>query len=627
MERFRRFPLREGAALRMLVRTCSSFVRIRYQLEGTGARLTKKITGKDNFLYTAFHVPRGSRFTEIQLNQYAATRHAYLPQLLKRPEVDWLDKVSFAGPVLMVEIGDPKGDGRPYTLLCGYEHGGEYTDDFLAFHIDREDGGYRVSLVCGDGTYCDETLFSDDEPYRSPWFHIGLIQGGPEDMLRAYRTFLLRDMPLSAASRQPLICYDTWNYQERIYARGHNYLDHMDMEHMLREIAIAHKLGVDIFVIDTGWYRSTGDWDVDLNRFPDGLGEIGALLRRYGMKLGLWFNPTAAAVSSVINREHPEFRKQLEGRDVSLGPVWETEESFSMCLVSDYAEWFIDKMVELGERLGVRYFKWDAVDMRGCTAAHHHHGGPEASPEEREKNFRFRCGMALTHIAEELCRRIPDAIVDLDVTECRRYVGLDFISAGRFIHMNNGPYYHEFDIPHARETYRLNGNVFFYPGPARCQVARQALAYDTIIPSNLFPVHFLMDGPSPMRLNSLASMFLGGNYIWSDLFVLTKEEIAEIAALIGRYKKVARDVTEAYPLVRGFNGASPEIHEKLNPETGRGIVVFFTREPVDLVYCTQPLAGIAGVSGAEEWQSLADGRLKLRVSLGQNEARIVFCGA
>jgi alpha-galactosidase len=192
--------------------------------------------------------------------------------------------------------------------------------------------------------------------------------------------------------------------------------------------------------------------------------------------------------------------------------------------------------------------------------------------------------------------------------------------------MNNGPYYHEFDIPNARETYRLNGNVFFYPGPARCQVARQALAYDAVIPSNLFPVHFLMDGPSPMRLNSLASMFLGGNYIWSDLYVLTEEEIEEIAALISRYKRVALDVTEAYPLVRGFNGASPEIHEKLNPKTGRGMVVFFTREPADMVYCTQPLAEISGVSGAEEWQVLADGRVKLRVSLGQNEARIVFCG-
>jgi alpha-galactosidase len=122
-------------------------------------------------------------------------------------------------------------------------------------------------------------------------------------------------------------------------------------------------------------------------------------------------------------------------------------------------------------------------------------------------------------------------------------------------------------------------------------------------------------------------MFLGGNSIWTDLHALKEEEIEEIAALIRRYKSVARDITEAYPLVRGFNGASPEIHEKLDPETGRGIVVFFTREPVDLVYCTQVLARVSEVSGADEWQVLANGRLKLWVSLGQNEARIVFCGA
>jgi alpha-galactosidase len=262
--------------------------------------------------------------------------------------------------------------------------------------------------------------------------------------------------------------------------------------------------------------------------------------------------------------------------------------------------------------------------MRGCTAPHHHHGGGDVSAEEREKNFRFQCGLALTHIAAEVSRRLPGAIVDLDVTEGRRYVGLGFLAAGKFFHMNNGPYYHDFDIPNARDTYRENWNVFFYPGPARNQVCRQSLAYDEIIPSILFLTHFLPDGPSTARQNALTSLYLGGNGIWGDLHSLEEAEIHELAQGIARYKRVSRSVTEAYPRVSGFIGASPEIHEKIDPKTSRGLVALFTREPIDVVYCTQFLEKDAVVYGADEWSRLEDGRMKIRVSLKRDEARTVF---
>jgi alpha-galactosidase len=617
-----RYTLTENAEAAMEVRLCPGFARLRYRLGGLGAKLTKSGAG-DRFCYTGFEIPRESKITEVQVNQYAGTRHAYLPHIAERPEPAWLEEFSFGGPIFLAEWDS--GGGKIRTVLCAYEHGGEYTDDFLKFTVKHGAGVFRVNLECGDGTYCNGTFFSDDKPYYTPWFQIGLCRGGREEMLKSYRFFMLRHMPETPSARIPYVFYNTWNNQERNRAfRGRKYLQDMNTEGILREIDLAHRIGIDVFVIDTGWYKNTGDWEVDLIRFPDDLKEIRARLDRYGMKLGLWFNPSAAALSSQISREHPEYRKQLDGRDVNIGPVWETEESYSMCLVSGYADWLIEKLAGIGERYGVRYFKWDAVDMRGCTAPHHNHGGEDAAPEEREKNFRFQCGMALTRIASELSRRLPGAIVDLDVTEGRRYVGLGFLAAGKFFHMNNGPYYHDFDIPNAREVYKENWNVFFYPGPARNQVCRQSLAYDAIIPSVLFLTHFLPDGPSPARQNALASLCLGGNGIWGDLLSLSDDDIAEIASCVGKYKKVARDVTEAYPVVSGFIGSSPEIHEKINPKTGSGLAAFFTREPIDVVYCTQPLDRVPAVSGADEWERLEGGRLCIRMKLKQNDARLVF---
>jgi alpha-galactosidase len=619
-----RYALTDQAAAETELRLYPGFARLRYKLAGNGGRLTKP-AGRDRFSYTGFAIPQGSGITEVQINQYAAVQHAYLPQILPRPEAAWLEELSFAGPIFLAEWDAARSPGQKRSLLCAYEHGGEYTDDFLGFKIQRQGEVYAVSLECGDGTYCGGTFFSDEAPYITPFFHIGLCGGDAAEMLKQYRSFLLRHQSSAQASREPYIFYNTWNNQERNRAfRGRKYLQDMNTGRMLQEIDLARRIGADVFVIDTGWYQNTGGWEADRSRFPDDLREIRSRLEGYGMKLGLWFNPSAAALSSWISREHPEYRKQLEGKDVNIGPVWETEESYGMCLVSDYADWFIEKLVSIGERCGVRYFKWDAVDMGGCTAPHHHHGGPDASPEEREKNFRFRCGMALTRIASEVCRRLPGAIVDLDVTEGRRYVGLGFLGAGKFFHMNNGPYYHDFDIPKARETYRENWNVFFYPGSARNQVCRQSLAYDGIIPSVLFLTHFLPDGPSWARQNALASLCLGGNGIWGDLHSLSEEEIQEIASVIGEYKKTAHDVTEAYPRVSGFIGASPEIHEKINPKTGGGLIAFFTREPVETVYVTQPLEHIPEVIGADRWEVLAGGRLKFTLGLPRNGAGLVF---
>jgi len=81
-----------------------------------------------------------------------------------------------------------------------------------------------------------------------------------------------------------------------------------------------------VFVIDTGWYHKTGDWLVDQERFPNGLKDIRQKLEDYGMKLGLWFNPTAAALTSRVFREHPEWQSTRDGQPLWRGPIWETEE-------------------------------------------------------------------------------------------------------------------------------------------------------------------------------------------------------------------------------------------------------------------------------------------------------------
>jgi alpha-galactosidase len=84
----------------------------------------------------------------------------------------------------------------------------------------------------------------------------GRFPGRPGCFLPVYRRFFLEEVCINPQSRKPYIFYNTWNHQERLkYFRGQPPYSEMNAERMLAEIDVAHRLGVDVFVIDTGWYR------------------------------------------------------------------------------------------------------------------------------------------------------------------------------------------------------------------------------------------------------------------------------------------------------------------------------------------------------------------------------------
>ena len=73
-------------------------------------------------------------------------------------------------------------------------------------------------------------------------------------------------------------------------------------------------------------------------------------------------------------------------------------------------------------------------------------------------------------------------------------------------------------------------------------------------------------------------------------------------------------------------GSSPEIYEKIDPQTASGAVIFFTVAPGQFTFVTQPVEAkrLKTVTGADAWELTPDGRLKMTVELERNEARVVF---
>ena len=83
----------------------------------------------------------------------------------------------------------------------------------------------------------------------------------------------------------------------------------------------ASKLGVELFVMDDGWFgmrnddhAGLGDWEVNPEKFPHGLKPLIAYVHALGMDFGLWVEPEMVNPDSDLYREHPDWVMSFPGR-------------------------------------------------------------------------------------------------------------------------------------------------------------------------------------------------------------------------------------------------------------------------------------------------------------------------
>ncbi len=588
-------------------------VRFRYELGGGQERRLTKTGGADSLTYlrTSFGVL--PTVTEVRLAEFNEQVHSYCLAERDIEPAQFAEGLTALGPILV-------GASDSHALLLAYEHGSQSPDAFLRYHLGPD---RAVSLRAVKGNYCDG---EPADGYQTLWMHVGAVAGTEDDLARAYRDFLLRHVTRNAESRKPYIFYNTWNFQERNrWWHGNPYLESMRQDHVEAEIEVAHRMGIDVFVLDTGWYEKTGDWQVNRARFPDGLAGIRRTLEGHGMKLGLWFNPTVAAVSSNMRSDHEDCLMTSHGMPHDPHEVWETEASQGLCLVSRYWEAFADELIRLTREVGVTYFKWDAVGQYGCDAPGHFHGTAQNTERERADSYAFQQAGYMARVVDRLCAACPEAIVDFDITEGGRSVGLGFLSAGKYFLINNGPYNNNYDLKPPADG---NVNLFFFPGPARAWVCRTPLPYDKWVPSVLFLTHYLPDDPQSSQELNIASLVLGQNGLWGDLLRVSEDGIARFGAALAAYKSVRDDITRATLRRTGMVGGSPEVYEKIDPATGRGVVSVFagargtytylTHVPADLKTWAMPGVTVRAAAG---------GLARVDVTFDAPGGKCVFFGA
>ena len=124
----------------------------------------------------------------------------------------------------------------------------------------------------------------------------------------------------------------------------------------------AKKLGIEMFVLDDGWFgkrnndlAGLGDWVENRKKLPGGIKYIANAVNKMGMKFGLWFEPECVNPDSDLYRAHPDWAISIEGRTITLG----RNQMVLDLTRKEVRDYIVDSVDKILSNANIEYVKWD----------------------------------------------------------------------------------------------------------------------------------------------------------------------------------------------------------------------------------------------------------------------------
>ena len=177
---------------------------------------------------------------------------------------------------------------------------------------------------------------------------------------------------------------------------------------LLRLARKAKSVGIELFVMDDGWFggrnddtSSLGDWYPNKKKLPHGVKGICDKVRKLGLEFGIWVEPEMVSRNSELYRAHPEWameipgKKHSEGRNQMVLDLSNTE-------VQDY---LIKAMSDVFSSADISYVKWDMNRNFSDIFS-------KAIPSDRQGEVSHRYMLGLYRVMRELTGKFPEILFE-----------------------------------------------------------------------------------------------------------------------------------------------------------------------------------------------------------------------
>ncbi len=166
--------------------------------------------------------------------------------------------------------------------------------------------------------------------------------------------------------------------------------------------------GVELFVMDDGWFgkrdddsTSLGDWFADERKLPGGLKRLGEKVRALGLDFGIWMEPEMVSPQSELYRAHPDWALHIPGRE----PITARHQLTLDLGREDVQQFVYDCVAETLRESGATYLKWDM--NRNFSNI-----GSAALPANRQKETAHRYILGLYAVTARLTADFPDVLFE-----------------------------------------------------------------------------------------------------------------------------------------------------------------------------------------------------------------------
>lgn len=307
----------------------------------------EKVITLERVLSAQWHLPRGRyRLSHVYgrwADEWNLCREPITPGV-KVLESRRITTSHIANPWFAVDAGSADEDqGEVWFGALAWSGNWKFIAELTEY------SAARLSLGINDWDFAWQ--LNSGETFRTPPAVCGYTMNGFGESSRRLHDYI-RDRVLPKGHSLRKVLYNSWE------------ATHFDVDESsqaaLAELAAG--MGVELFVMDDGWFHARnddtaglGDWWPDEIKFPHGLKPLIERVNKLGMEFGLWVEPEMVNPDSELYRTHPDWVIHFPGR----GRTESRNQLILNFARQDVQDDILEKLDHLLADNDIHFMKWD----------------------------------------------------------------------------------------------------------------------------------------------------------------------------------------------------------------------------------------------------------------------------
>ncbi len=299
----------------------------------------------ENYILTQFH---GDWAKEMHMDESRLTAGIRIIDSKLGSRADMYET-----PAFLLSLNTPSTEETGEVLAGTLAWSGSFQ---LLFEVDEKD---KLSILSGMNPYASDYLLDPGKSLKTPEFIFTYSDKGRGQASRNLHSWA-RNYGVLDGKGAKMTLLNNWESTQ--FAFNEQKLDSLMDQ--------AHQLGVDMFLLDDGWFgnkyprnsdfTSLGDWQENKIKLPHGITRLEKDAAEKGVKFGIWIEPEMVSPKSELYEKHPDWVLKLANREENY-----FRNQLVLDLVNPAVQQFVYQTVDdlLTKHPGIAYIKWDCNRM------------------------------------------------------------------------------------------------------------------------------------------------------------------------------------------------------------------------------------------------------------------------